>query len=264
MSTTAQSGQAPTRKVSLLLAIGIIFVPIIFAWFLLRKGYSGLARGIGFCWLALTVIMYAASPKQDAPQQPAPAVNESAAQPKPHVAPIADDAVIALTKASYPKAFKAWGSEWIAKINDLQPKVAELASKAPDCKTVQSVALSDSKSDVRKTPAFFVDCPNDVRIIVRPSDVESGVVPESENAKLAKLDDVDLIIHCSDRTRMLMKYPSSYDQKALSSGVSRAGWGRAVVKVAFEAKNDFGGELPGMATCTVDGDTMSMPEIANR
>lgn len=261
MSTTAQSGQAPARKVSLLLAIGIIFVPIVFAWFLLRKGYSTVARGVGFGWLTLTIIMFATSPEPAAP--PVTKQDEPAAA-KPHVAPIADGAVVEITKDGAPKAFKAWGKDWIGKINDLQPRVAALAAKVPDCSEVQTVALSDTKSEPRKRPVFFVDCSNSVRIFVSSADVESGAMPVSENAKLDKFNDVDLIMQCSDRTRMLMKYPSSYSQKAFSSDVVRSGWGRATVKVAFEAKNDFGGELPGMATCTVDGDTMSMPEIANR
>lgn len=39
------------RKVSILLGIGIFCVPIIFSWFLLRKGHSTIARIIGFSWL---------------------------------------------------------------------------------------------------------------------------------------------------------------------------------------------------------------------
>lgn len=39
------------RPVSNLLAIGIFFVPIIFAWYLLRPGYSNRAKVLGFGWL---------------------------------------------------------------------------------------------------------------------------------------------------------------------------------------------------------------------
>lgn len=39
------------RKVSILLGIGILIVPIIFSWFTLRKGYSNIVRVISFCWL---------------------------------------------------------------------------------------------------------------------------------------------------------------------------------------------------------------------
>ena len=39
-----------TRKVSPLLAIGIVFIPGIFVWFLLRSGHSTLPRVLGFGW----------------------------------------------------------------------------------------------------------------------------------------------------------------------------------------------------------------------
>ncbi|MFT4179272.1 MAG: hypothetical protein QM612_07390 [Thermomonas sp.] len=45
--------EQPTRKVGILLFIGILFLPYIFVWFLLRKGHSTLARTLGFGWLLL-------------------------------------------------------------------------------------------------------------------------------------------------------------------------------------------------------------------
>jgi hypothetical protein len=50
----SQPAQAQ-RKVSLLLGLGIFFLPYIFAWFLLRRGYSTLSRILGFGWLAWLV-----------------------------------------------------------------------------------------------------------------------------------------------------------------------------------------------------------------
>ncbi|MCJ1886086.1 OB-fold putative lipoprotein [Pseudomonas sp. LA21] len=47
----------PARKVSILLIIGIAVFPYVFVWFLLRKGHSGLARAIGFGWLAFCIYM---------------------------------------------------------------------------------------------------------------------------------------------------------------------------------------------------------------
>ena len=43
---------ASQRKVGLLLGVAIFLIPIIFSWFLLRKGHSTLARIISFGWLA--------------------------------------------------------------------------------------------------------------------------------------------------------------------------------------------------------------------
>ena len=49
---------APTRKVGILLGIGIFLLPVIFAWFTLRKGHSTLSRVLSFIWLVITLIAY--------------------------------------------------------------------------------------------------------------------------------------------------------------------------------------------------------------
>lgn len=46
-----------SRKVSILLVIGVVVFPYIFAWFLIRKNYSVNARTAGFCWLGLCVVL---------------------------------------------------------------------------------------------------------------------------------------------------------------------------------------------------------------
>lgn len=46
-----------TREVSLWLGIGILMMPQIFVWFLLRKDHSELSRAIGFGWFALWLIL---------------------------------------------------------------------------------------------------------------------------------------------------------------------------------------------------------------
>lgn len=51
----------PTRKVGLLLGIGIFFLPIIFAWFTLRAGHSTRSRVISFIWLVITLGGYGAA-----------------------------------------------------------------------------------------------------------------------------------------------------------------------------------------------------------
>lgn len=48
------------RPVSILLGIGILLVPLIFAWFTLRKGYSTKAKVISFTWLLFILAIFAA------------------------------------------------------------------------------------------------------------------------------------------------------------------------------------------------------------
>lgn len=47
-----------TRKVGAALGIGIFILPWIFAWFLLRRGYSNTSRLIAFAWM-LAIIIFA-------------------------------------------------------------------------------------------------------------------------------------------------------------------------------------------------------------
>ncbi len=43
------------RQVSIMLGIGIFFVPIIFAWFTLRQGYSTVSRAISMVWMIVYI-----------------------------------------------------------------------------------------------------------------------------------------------------------------------------------------------------------------
>lgn len=56
---TVPSTVYPTqsRKVGILLGIGILFIPHIFSWFTLRKGHSNLARTVSFVWLGILLLM---------------------------------------------------------------------------------------------------------------------------------------------------------------------------------------------------------------
>lgn len=49
--------ERPERKVSPPLLIGILFVPGIFVWFLLRRGHSPLSRTLGFGWATLLLLL---------------------------------------------------------------------------------------------------------------------------------------------------------------------------------------------------------------
>lgn len=56
MSDVVEKAGGEKRKVGFALGLGIFLMPIVFAWFLLRKGYSTLARVIGFGWLLVFVV----------------------------------------------------------------------------------------------------------------------------------------------------------------------------------------------------------------
>lgn len=56
MSST--ENQTTERKVSIPLGFGILFIPFIFAWFTLRKGYSTKAKAISFIWFVLALLIF--------------------------------------------------------------------------------------------------------------------------------------------------------------------------------------------------------------
>lgn len=45
------------RSVSILLGMGIFFMPYIFSWFTLRQGYSTLARFVSFGWMIFFILL---------------------------------------------------------------------------------------------------------------------------------------------------------------------------------------------------------------
>lgn len=47
----------PNRKVGILMALGLIFMPFIFGWFTMRKGYSNFIRFTSFGWMIIACIM---------------------------------------------------------------------------------------------------------------------------------------------------------------------------------------------------------------
>jgi hypothetical protein len=50
---------AKTENISLLLGLGIIFMPYVFSWFTLKRKYSSNTRKVAFIWMGLLVFVYA-------------------------------------------------------------------------------------------------------------------------------------------------------------------------------------------------------------
>ncbi|WP_044311653.1 OB-fold protein [Pseudomonas syringae] len=59
----AQIARAPdeTKKVGVGFALGIFFLPWLFGWFLLGRGYSAGARVVGLSWMVLAIILFLGS-----------------------------------------------------------------------------------------------------------------------------------------------------------------------------------------------------------
>lgn len=70
------------RTVSVPLALGIFIIPIVFAWFTLRKGYSTLARVLSFGWLLAGIVAFALLPS--VPEE-SPVATKTISEPKDEV-----------------------------------------------------------------------------------------------------------------------------------------------------------------------------------
>lgn len=80
MSEDAPIVTPPKRKVGLMLGLGIFFLPIIFAWFLLRKGHSTRSRVIGFGWMILLIVVSLLTNEPAPGGSGAPAASKTAAE----------------------------------------------------------------------------------------------------------------------------------------------------------------------------------------
>ncbi len=51
------TNSSPTKRVGILLGIGILFMPYIFSWFTLQKGYSNLTKIVSLSWMGLVLLI---------------------------------------------------------------------------------------------------------------------------------------------------------------------------------------------------------------
>lgn len=87
LSSLSNVAQSPNgRSVGFGLGLGIFLVPLVFVWFLLRKGHGTASRVIGFAWLALFLFGVAGSEKASTRSA---ATSSSVSQPAKSVAPTA-------------------------------------------------------------------------------------------------------------------------------------------------------------------------------
>ena len=55
-SEEPSNAQVEKKKVGFLFGAGIFFMPYIFSWFTLKKGYSNTTKGVSFVWMAVILI----------------------------------------------------------------------------------------------------------------------------------------------------------------------------------------------------------------
>lgn len=134
---------APTkRNVGFLLGLGILFIPFIFAWFLLRNGHTLLSRIIGFGWLILCVFFAVVSPPA------APGHSGSAVAPQAVVSSAAPASAPATAAPAEP--LKAYTSAQVASSYDENTVAADILFKG---KKVQVTGkITDINTDLFGNP----------------------------------------------------------------------------------------------------------------
>jgi hypothetical protein len=140
MESDMNAVTAPTqRKVGFPLGLGIFFIPLIFAWFLLRRGHTLLARILGFAWLALSLLVYIGSPSTPPGQRSAPVAAPTAAS-----AP-------ASAQASAPvEQLKAYTAVQVASSYDENTVAADILFKGKKVKV--SGRITDINTDFMGNP----------------------------------------------------------------------------------------------------------------
>lgn len=70
------SEMRPTqRRVGFLLGTGIVLAPYVFSWFTLRKGHTGLARGLSLGWCAIVILGMLGGGEEAPPAPEAPSAS---------------------------------------------------------------------------------------------------------------------------------------------------------------------------------------------
>lgn len=255
--------QQEQRKVGFLLGIGILFIPIIFGWFLLRKGYSKKARIWGLGYLALMSFIMFSRDRESSFSTPATQINDSVSNidssPKPepstvktvntdkYAGKIEADALLPYTaKGGFEKTIRKYKPR-LKEITTYRRQAAEKAIDSGKCDSVIASELSDKST--LKNLNFWVDCNNGERIYLDENQLKNGgeVITQQELA----VSKSDAMKACEKAIKSDSPFPSSVDIHHLS-GVSyyeAPTTHNVTLEIDFDAKNVLGNEVPQKAIC---------------
>lgn len=264
------------KQVSALLILGVVCVPIIFVWFLLKKEYSNKARIYGFTYAAL-LTLYAVNKESDTqiPETPVSTNNRSQS-----VAPtverkvekdlkgdnyegkIEDYALEPYTaKGGFEKTIKKYNSR-LNEITKFRKLAAEKAIDSGKCDTVVASELSDSST--LKHMKFWVDCNNGERIYLDEYQLKSNneVLTQKELA----ISKGDAMIACEKGIKANSRFPNSVDIHHFSGTTyyEAPATHNVRLEMNFDAKNALGNDLPYKAICTFQPGKEGEIEIIER
>lgn len=164
---------------------------------------------------------------------------------------ISENAVIPITKDSYPQTYEIWGTDGVERINSLMQRAAEAVASSPGCDKLETLGVSD-RSAPPGSIVFYADCTNGNRFFITEEDILEGRKTVSQNEKSKWLTDGQLVEISQEAVRVKLQHPCTF----LRWSVYRAVVGRTVVTVEFRVANGAGA---GVAKCYFDG--LSLKEV---
>lgn len=272
------------RQVGFLLGIGILTIPFVFAWFILKPGYSKLARIVSFGWLCVaTLIVMGGAFGDDAPKSDikaeASASREERATPTlaNYRAKIAPDAVSDVTRSGYPKLYAKLGSAKVKQSNDLDDWAALYMALSTACTRVDVVGVSDQST--RGELKWYGDCANGERFYASEAEAMATkarfesvdpsaplVTPAAaapHSAKFKAFRELDAVSRCDQIMKAQLVSPGSC-KPAMSWSVQKSPVNSEVtITRRYRARNAFNAELQSSWRCEVDGETNRLIRFAS-
>nr|DAK77174.1 MAG TPA: hypothetical protein [Caudoviricetes sp.] len=153
-------------------------------------------------------------------------------------------------KKTYPKLYKQWGEKAVKEMNGYLPRIAEHVAREDSCDAVESVDISDARSNPKaKQMVFFVDCRNGKRFFVSTADLNSGRKSTAEQDK--EIDHSAVISQCDAAIKAQLNHPGTFDPHLLDTATGVNPNGNILVTRGFTAKNGLGMQIDYRAYCVI-------------
>lgn len=210
-----------------------------------RKRLSKIKLIVGGFFILLFVAMCAVPKKELTPEEKAAAGKQRIDE---KIAPSVRE--FKYDKKTYPKLYKQWGEKAVKEMNGYLPRIAEHVAREDSCDAVESVDISDARSNPKaKQMVFFVDCRNGKRFFVSTDDLNSGRKSTAEQDK--KIDSSAVISQCDAAIKAQLNHPGTFDPHLLDTATGVNPNGNILVTRGFTAKNGLGMQIDYRAYCVI-------------
>lgn len=160
-------------------------------------------------------------------------------------------------KKTYPKLYKQWGEKAVKEMNGYLPRIAEHVARENSCDAVESVDISDARSNPKaKQMVFFADCRNGKRFFVSTDDLNSGRKSTAEQDK--EIDNSAVISQCDAAIKAQLNHPGTFDPHLLDTATGVNPNGNILVTRGFTAKNGLGMQIDYRAYCVITGNKVEV------